>query len=60
MVPNALLRSGRAHLDDKDATAALPELIQAVSMARSLPPEQVKEYLETLERCRAVLAEQAK
>ena len=40
---------------------ALPELIQAVSMARTfLSPEQLKEYSETLERCQAVLAEQAK
>ena len=61
MMANALLRSGRAHLDDKDAAAALPELIQAVSMARTfLSPEQLKEYSETLERCQAVLAEQAK
>lgn len=61
MMANALLRSDRAHLEDKDAAAALPELLQAVSMARTLvSSEQLKECSETLERCQAVLAEQAK
>ena len=61
MLANALLRSGRAHLDDNDAAAALPELQMGLGIAkREMSPEQLKEYNETLERCLAVLAEQAK
>ena len=58
--------SGRARFENKDggdAAAALPELEEAVAMAEKyLPPEHqhLKEYRETLARCRAALAEQGK
>jgi eukaryotic-like serine/threonine-protein kinase len=54
-----LWRSGSARLENKDAAAALPELQEAVAMAeKHLKPDdkQIKEYSETLAKCKAALA----
>jgi serine/threonine protein kinase/tetratricopeptide (TPR) repeat protein len=52
---NTLWRSGRARLEDGDATAALPELEEAVAIAeRLLAPAStdLARYRETLDACR--------
>jgi serine/threonine protein kinase/Tfp pilus assembly protein PilF len=62
LLARVLWRSGSARLENKDGTgdaaAALPELEEAVAMAEKvLPPEhpQLKEYRETLAKCKAAL-----
>jgi tetratricopeptide (TPR) repeat protein len=54
-----LWRSGSARLENKDAAAALAELQEAVAMGEKfLKPEdkQLREYRETLAKCKAALA----
>ncbi len=54
-----LWRSGSARLENKDAAAALAELQEAVAMdEKFLKPEdkQLREYRETLAKCKAALA----
>jgi serine/threonine protein kinase/tetratricopeptide (TPR) repeat protein len=61
LLARVLWCSGSARLQDKEAAAALPELEEAVAMAEKiLPPEhpQLKEYRETLAKCRAAQAGQ--
>jgi eukaryotic-like serine/threonine-protein kinase len=67
LLARVLWRSGSARLENKDgaggAAAALPELEEAAAMAEKvLPPDhpQLKEYRETLAKCKAALAEGAK
>jgi len=61
-----LWRSGTARLENKDLAAALTELEEAVAMAEKfLPPPaadhpQLKEYRETLAKCKAAMADQVK
>ena len=54
-----LWRSGSTRLENKDATAALPELEEAAAMAEKfVKPEgkQLKEYRQTLAKCKAAVA----
>jgi serine/threonine protein kinase/tetratricopeptide (TPR) repeat protein len=56
----ALWYSGRAHLDDGDAAAALPELEEAVTIAAerlSAESPDLASYKDTLARCHAALGE---
>jgi eukaryotic-like serine/threonine-protein kinase len=69
LLARVLWRSGSARFENKggaDAAAALTELEEAVAMAEKFlppgPPEHphLREYRETLAKCRAALAEQGK
>jgi serine/threonine protein kinase len=60
LLARVLWRSGSARLENKDAAAALPELQEAVSMAEKVLPAEhahLKEYRQTLARCKAAQAE---
>ncbi len=68
LMARVLWRSGEARLENGDAAAALPELEEAVAMAERLLPrtgsgpadsKDLDEFRPTLERCRAVVKEQA-
>jgi eukaryotic-like serine/threonine-protein kinase len=61
LLARVLWRSGSARLENKDLAAALAELEEAVAMAaKTLPPDhpQLKEYRETLAKCKAAMAGQ--
>jgi hypothetical protein len=63
LLARVLWHPGTARLESKDLVAALPELEEAVVMAEKYLPvdhPQRKEYRETLAKCKAALAEQAK
>jgi serine/threonine protein kinase len=62
LLARTLWRSGSARLENVDATAALPELEEAVSMAEKYLPADhphLTEHRETLTECKAALAELA-
>jgi hypothetical protein len=55
-----LWHSASARLESKDFAAALAELEEAVAMGGKVLPadhEHLKEYLQTLARCKAAMAE---
>ena len=59
LLARALWRSGSARLANKDAAAALPELEEAAAMGEKFlkaDDKQLKEYRETLAKCKAALA----
>jgi len=63
LLARALWQSASARLDNKDTAAALPELEEAVALAEKLlKPEHphLRDYRETLAKCKAALAEPAK
>ncbi len=63
LLGRVLWSSASARLENMDAAAALPELEEAVSMAEKVLPAdhpQLKEYRETLGKCKAAIEAQKK
>jgi len=59
LLARTLWRSGSMRLENKDAAAALAELEEAVSMGEKVLPAEhahLKEYRQTLARCKAAIA----
>src|SRR5262249_38315521 len=59
LLATTLRQSGDARLENKDAAGALPELQEAVALGERLLPAahpQLKEFRESLAKCRAALA----